>query len=46
MDLLLLLQNFGNEYSAKSDVAAFDFNQDGVIGMYDLLMMLSQQPPL
>lgn len=46
MDLLLLLQGYGNQYNPKSELAQFDFNNDGWIGMYDLLEMLSHQPPL
>ncbi len=46
MDLLLVLASYGNEYDPFSPVAQFDFNNDGVIGMYDFLEMLAQQPPL
>ena len=46
MDLLLLLQAYGTYPTPGSDVWAFDFNGDGLIGMYDLLQMLSQQPPI
>lgn len=46
MDLLLLLQAFGNEVAPGSDASAFDFNLNGVIDMYDFLQMLSKQPPL
>ncbi len=46
MDLLLLLQNYGEAVTAGSQAAAFDFNGDGLITMYDFLYMLSQQPPI
>lgn len=46
MDLLLLLQAFGSYPLPGSDAAVLDFNGDGLIGMYDFLHMLSQQPPI
>ena len=46
MNLLLLLTAYGNEYQPGSDVAAFDFNNNGVIDMQDFLHMLSLQPPI
>jgi len=46
MDFLLLLTSYGTEYDPSSQVAEFDFNHDGMIGMYDFLEMLAQQPPL
>ena len=46
MNLLLLLTAFGNEYDPNSDVAVFDYNNNGVIDMYDFIHMLSLQPPL
>lgn len=45
MDLLLLLQAFGETVPPDSQAAALDFDGDGVIGMVDFLQMLSQQPP-
>lgn len=46
MDLLLLLQCYGCEYAVGSQAAQFDYNSDGIIGMYDLLQHLSLQPPI
>ena len=46
MDLLLLLQAFGETVTPGDQAAAFDFDGDGVIGMVDFLQMLSEQPPL
>lgn len=46
MDLLLLLQAYGTYPPPDSAAAALDFNGDGLIGMYDFLQMLSQQPPI
>ena len=46
MDLLLLLQAFGNCPAPGSDAAQFDFNNNGVIDMVDFTHMLSLQPPL
>ena len=46
MDLLLLLQAFGNCPPPGSDAAQFDFNNNGVIDMVDFIHMLSLQPPL
>ena len=44
MDLLLLLQAFGNYPPPDSDAAQFDFNNNGVIDMSDFIHMLSLQP--
>lgn len=46
MDLLLLLQAYGTSPPPGSQAFELDFNGDGLIGMYDFLEMLSQQPPL
>ena len=46
MDLLLLLQAFGNYPPPGSDAAQFDFNSNGVIDMSDFIHMLSLQPPI
>jgi hypothetical protein len=46
MDLLLLLQAFGTYPLPGSEAAALDFNGDGLIGMYDFLHLLSQQPSI
>lgn len=46
MDLLLLLQAFGNSPSPGSQAAAFDFNNNGTIDMADFIHMLSLQPPI
>ena len=46
MDLLLLLQAFGQCPSPGSDAAALDFNNNGTIDMADFIHMLSLQPPL
>ena len=46
MDLLLLLQAFGQCPSPDSDAAQFDFNNNGTIDMADFIHMLSLQPPL
>ena len=46
MSLLLLLTAFGNEYDPNSDVAVFDYNNNGVIDMQDFIHMLSLQPPI
>lgn len=46
MDLLLLLQAYGSSPEPEADAYALDFNGDGLIGMYDFLEMLAQQPPL
>lgn len=46
MNLLLLLTAFGNEISPDSQVAEFDFNNNGVIDMQDFIHMLSLQPPI
>ena len=41
-----MLANFGQSISSNSEAAAFDFDGDGLITMYDFLQMLSQQPPI
>lgn len=46
MDLLLILQCYGCDFPVDSQVAQFDYNADGIIGMYDLLQHLSLQPPI
>jgi len=46
MDLLLMLQAYGSSPSKDSDAAAFDYNANGIIDMYDFLEMLAQQPPI
>tara|TARA_Y100000114_G_scaffold148118_1_gene160728 strand:- start:3160 stop:3300 length:141 start_codon:yes stop_codon:yes gene_type:complete len=46
MDLLLLLQAYGTSPHPGSQAFELDFNGDGLIGMYDFLEMLAQQPPL
>ncbi len=46
MDLLLLLQAFGNCPEPGSDAAQFDFNNNGTIDMADFIHMLSLQPPI
>lgn len=46
MNLLLLLTAFGNDISPDSQVAEFDFNNNGVIDMQDFIHMLSLQPPI
>lgn len=46
MDLLLLLQAYGTSPTPGSQAFELDFNGDGLIGMYDFLEMLAQQPPL
>ena len=46
MDLLLLLQVYGTSPEPGSQASELDFNGDGLIGMYDFLEMLAQQPPL
>ena len=46
MDLLLLLQAFGQCPSPDSDAAQLDFNNNGTIDMADFIHMLSLQPPL
>ena len=46
MDLLLLLQAFGETPAPGSDAYELDFNGNGSIDMFDFLEMLSQQPPI
>ena len=46
MNFLLLLTAFGNDISPDSQVAEFDFNNNGVIDMQDFIHMLSLQPPI
>ncbi len=46
MDLLLLLQAYGEAVTPGSQASAFDFDGDGFIGMVDFLQMLSEQPPI
>jgi len=46
MDLLLVLQAFGNPVTPSDDAAQFDFNNNGVIDMSDFIHMLSLQPPI
>lgn len=46
MDLLLLLQAFGNYPPPDSQAAQFDFNNNGVIDTADFIHMLSLQPPI
>jgi len=46
MNLLLLLTAFGNGIDPDSQVAEFDFNNNGVIDMQDFIHMLSLQPPI
>jgi len=44
MNLLLLLTAYGTEIDPNSDAAAFDYNGNGVIDSYDLLVQLNNQP--
>lgn len=46
MDFLLMLTAFGTAPSPGSQAAEFDFDENGVIDMYDFLEMLSRQPDL
>lgn len=46
MNFLLLLMGFGNPITPGSDMAQFDFNNNGEIDMQDFLHMLSLQPPI
>lgn len=46
MNFLLLLTAFGNDINPDSQVAEFDFNNNGVIDMQDFIHMLSLQPPI
>tara|TARA_R110002020_G_scaffold85303_1_gene210607 strand:+ start:2051 stop:2218 length:168 start_codon:yes stop_codon:yes gene_type:complete len=46
MNLLLLLTAYGNAIDPNSDAAAFDYNGNGYIDSYDLLVQLNNQPPI
>jgi len=46
MDLLLLLQAYGTCPLPDSAASALDLNADGLVSMFDLLEMLSRQPPI
>lgn len=46
MDFLLMLQAYGTYPSPDSQAILFDFNNNGVIDMYDFLQMLANQPPI
>lgn len=44
MNFLLMLMNFNNPVTPGSQVAPFDFNENGIIDASDICQMLSQQP--
>lgn len=39
-----MLMNFNNPVTPGSQVAPFDFNENGIIDASDICQMLSQQP--
>jgi hypothetical protein len=46
MNFLLMLQAYGTQPSPGSSVSQFDFDGNGFIDVYDLLVMLNSQPEI
>ena len=46
MNFLLMLAAYGIPLTPGSDASEFDFNENGIIDIFDIMDMLSMQPSI